>query len=113
MAKCDYKVSEASLNKNVVKWLNSLEECFAFKVHGSSHNPGHLDVSGCLGGIRIELEGKVGNNKPSKLQWKYIHIWEECGAITGWYNTLEGAKEIVENHFRIIGLKHVSGGDTQ
>ncbi len=95
--KADYKMSEDTLNKKVVKWLNSLENCFAFKVHGSRYNPGHLDISGCLNGIRIELEGKVGDNKPSKLQWKYIHTWEQCGAITGWFNTFEGAQEIVLN----------------
>lgn len=102
--KKDYKVKESTLNKKVVDWLNSLEGCFAYKTHGGMYNPGHLDVSGCLHGIRIELEGKVGYNTPTKIQEGFIERWRAAGAITGWYNSLAQAQTLVIEQARAKGI---------
>jgi hypothetical protein len=88
---------EGPLNKKVVQWLKNLPQCTAYKRKGGPANPGQLDVTGCLQGIRIEIEGKVGDNKPTKLQEHYIREWTEAGAITGWYNNFEDAQEIVRS----------------
>jgi len=105
-----YKQKESTLNKKVVDWLNSLDHCFAYKNKGGPSNPGHLDVSGCIHGIRIEIEGKVGNNKPTKLQWEYIATWRQTGAITGWYNSLDEAKRIVIEQASIKNILIVTYG---
>jgi hypothetical protein len=86
---------EAPINKKVVDWLNSLPQCYAEKRKGGRANPGQLDVTGCLQGIRIELEGKVGDNRPTKIQYSYIKKWGKAGAITGWYTSLREAQELV------------------
>jgi hypothetical protein len=102
--KAGMRIKEGPLNKKVVQWLNSLNQCCAYKRKGGPANPGQLDVTGCLKGIRIEIEGKVGNNRPTRLQQHYINKWAAAGAITGWYNSLEGAKELVRTgaaHHRI------------
>ena len=96
------RAKEGPLNTRVVKWLNSLPQCVAYKRKGGPANPGQLDVTGCLKGIRIEIEGKVGINKPTKLQRHYIHKWASAGAITGWYNSFDGAVALV----RLGAAKH-------
>lgn len=96
---------EGPLNSEVVKWLNSLKQCCAYKRKGGPANPGQLDVTGCLQGIRIELEGKVGLNKPTRLQRHYIDKWSAAGAITGWYTSLDGAKELVRLGAERYGIK--------
>jgi hypothetical protein len=95
---------EAPLNKKVIKWLNDLPRCLARKTKGGPANPGQLDVTGCLQGIRIEIEGKVGDNKPTKLQLKTIKEWQNVGAITGWYNTFEGAQKLVRSQALKYGI---------
>jgi len=90
------RAKEGPLNTRVVKWLNSLPQCVAYKRKGGPANPGQLDVTGCLKGIRIEIEGKVGDNKPTRLQKHYIEKWAAAGAITGWYSSFEGAKKLVQ-----------------
>ena len=99
-----YKEKESTLNKNVVKWLNSLRLCKAYKRKGSAYNRGQADVSGCLCGIRIELEGKVGDNKPTKLQKHWLAKWHAAGAITGVYWSLDDAKMIIAEQAAERGL---------
>lgn len=96
---------EGPLNRAVVDWINSLPAGLAYKRKGGPANPGQLDVTGCLQGIRIELEGKIGDNVPTKIQNHYIKKWAEAGAVTGWYNTIEGAKKIVRNGMLMHNIK--------
>lgn len=96
---------ENTINKNVIEWLNSLPRCFAYKQKAGPANPGALDVSGCLQGIRIEIEGKAGDNQPTKLQNEYIRRWTEAGAITGCYWSLEEAQKIVRKGAKKYGIK--------
>jgi hypothetical protein len=96
---------ESTLNKKVVDWLNSLPRCCAYKRKGGPANPGQLDVTGCLRGIRIEIEGKIEPNKPTRLQKHYIKKWAEAGAITGWYTSLEGAQDLVRKGIGYWNIK--------
>jgi hypothetical protein len=89
------KISEASLNKKVIKWINSLPQGYAHKQKAGPANPGALDVSGSIEGIRIELEGKIGDNKPTPLQRQKISEWRKLLVITGCYWNLEEAKKLV------------------
>lgn len=100
------RISEASLNKNVIKWINSLPNGYAYKQKAGPANPGALDVSGSIEGIRIELEGKIGDNKPTPLQRQKISEWRELLVITGCYWTLEEAKQLVIDGF----IPHMNTG---
>lgn len=95
MAAKDYKQKESTLNKNVVDWLNTIKSCVAYKRAATMSNRGKPDVSGCLAGVRIELEGKVGDNKPTALQATWLKKWQAADAITGVYWSLEQAQQIV------------------
>ena len=95
MARKDYKQKESVLNKNVVDWLNGIKSCVAYKRAATMANRGKPDVSGCLAGVRIELEGKVGDNKPTALQRDWLKKWRAANAITGVYWSLEQAQQIV------------------
>jgi len=99
------KIKESTLNKKVVDWLNSLDCCVAYKRKGGPYNRGQLDVSGCIYGYRIELEGKVGDNKPTPLQIQWIKKWHKAKAITGWYRSLEEAQIIVITRLSIHGIE--------
>ena len=89
---------EADLNKKVVEYLNTIPGCFARKRLAMAGMQGQVDVTGCLNGIRIELEGKVGNNTPSKKQEEELDRWKKVGAITGVYWSVEDVKKILERH---------------
>jgi hypothetical protein len=91
-----YREKESDLNKKVVDWLNTIDGCFAKKRQGGPGNAGQPDVTGCINGIRIELEGKIGDNKPTKLQLKWLRKWSKAGAITGVYWSLSDAQQIVK-----------------
>ena len=99
------KQKESTLNKNFVKWLNGLTGCFAMKRLGQRGNRGQPDVTGCIFGIRIEMEGKIGYNKPTKIQKYWLKTWAKAGAITGVYWSLEEAKEIFIKGARDAGLE--------
>ncbi len=93
-------MKETALNKKVSEWINTLPNSYAYKRLGYIHNKGQPDVTGCVRGIRIEIEGKLGSRKPSDLQSKRLRDWKAAGAITGIYYSFEEAQLIV-----IQGLK--------
>jgi len=86
---------EATLNNDVKEWIKSIEGCWAKKRLGTAGNRGMPDITGCVGPIRIEIEGKLPGNEPTKKQYAWLKIFAELGCITGWYDTFEKAQEIV------------------
>ena len=101
-----YRMKESTLNKSVVKWLNSLNGCHAYKRYGGPHNRGMPDITGCLHGIRLELEGKIGSNKPTKTQAYHLAKWKAAGAISNFFTSLDQAKEIVTTQIYVkTGIK--------
>ena len=90
-----YKQKEITLVKAFVKWLTSLEECHAYKRAAGRDRKGKPDVTGCIQGIRIEVEVKIGENTPTSIQLLHLRKWKEAGAITGWSNNLQGLKAII------------------
>jgi hypothetical protein len=83
------------LNKNVVKWLNTLPNTFAHKRPGSVFFRGLPDVYACCKGYAIEIEGKLEGNKPTPMQESSLFLLFEAGAIVGVYHSLEEAQRIV------------------
>lgn len=89
-------MNEATLNKKVVDWINSLgPECWAYKRRGTAGNRGRPDVSGSICAIRVEIEGKLPGNTPTKKQAYELKKYKELGFITGWYDSFGGARELV------------------
>jgi len=93
-------MKETKLNKKVADWINTLPNGYAYKRLGYIHNKGQPDITGCIKGIRIEIEGKLPGNKPTPLQANRLKKWAAAGAITGVYDSFEKAQKII-----IKGLK--------
>ena len=92
------KELESTLSKRVVKYLNSLPGCYAEKRPAQQGRKGRVDITGCINGRRIELEGKTGNKKPTPKQQYWLDKWASVGAITGVYRSIDDVKEIlIEN----------------
>lgn len=89
------RIKESTLNKKVIDFINNLPNAYAEKQKAGPANPGALDVTGCINGWRVELEGKIGDNRPTKLQMATIERWKRCGCIAGWYNSFEDAVKII------------------
>jgi len=104
------KQKESTLNKNFVKWLNKIPGCLAMKRYGGPGQRGKPDVTGCILldrniGVRIEMEGKVGDNKPTPIQKTWLRKWKQVGAITGVFWSLDEAKEIFIKEARDKGIE--------
>lgn len=84
---------EVDLNKKVAEWI--CKYGYAHKRIATPGRSGEPDITGCIFGFRIELEGKLPGQEPTKLQYEKLRRWKNSGAITGWYTSLEQAKDIV------------------
>ena len=85
-------MKESVLSKNFIKWLNSLPKTKAMKRYAGPGRKGQLDITGCSHGYRLEIEVKIGNNKPTAKQLWWMNYWERTGAVVFWDNTLDGLK---------------------
>jgi hypothetical protein len=98
------KVKETTLTKNFIKWLNDLPWTYAEKRHAGPGRKGRVDVTGCSHGIRLEVEVKVGDNKPTRLQAWWLNKWKANGAIAFWGSTLESLKDSFRQHMAKKGV---------
>jgi len=96
--KIEPQENENKLNSKVVKFLNTLPECYAEKRPSQQGRKGRVDVTGCIKGRRLELEGKVRDNTPTKKQIYWLNKWASVGAITGVYRSINDVKEILRQH---------------
>ncbi len=77
------KQSEKNLTKKILKTLNELPKTKAVKREASAVRNGQADITGAYKGTRLEIEVKVGYNKPTKLQEQWLREWKAVGCITG------------------------------
>lgn len=105
-----YKIKEKTLVTKFVKWLNTLRGCLAYKRAAGRDRRGKPDVTGCLQGIRLEIELKIGDNTPTPIQAGWLKKWQDAGAITGWANDFDSACDLVKKEAkkRDIKIEHRS-----
>lgn len=74
---------ENSIVDQILKYLNSLENCVAEKTQGTALSSGKADINGCLNGkaLRIEVKTLDHGNIPSKKQYVNLMRWAAAGAI--------------------------------
>jgi hypothetical protein len=82
-----------------VKEINNLEGCWAKKRTGGINNRGEADITGSVWGRRLEIEVKVGDNKPTELQKKWIEHCKAMGMIAGVVWSVEEALSLVSAHY--------------
>jgi len=91
---------ESDLNANVVKYIKTLPRSFAKKRRAGPGQRGQPDVTGCIDGRRIEIEGKIWPNKPTDKQSQWLDRWERAGAVAFVYFSLEDMKVKLERFVR-------------
>ena len=91
--------SESMVTRDILAWLNSLPGCHAIKRHGDPYGRvGEADITGCLGGRRIEIEVKTWQRHATPLQAIRLEEWRKAGAIVGVAHSVEEAQAILKNH---------------
>jgi len=80
---------------NSLRYLRALPRCRAVKRESSRTRRGEPDITGCLEGIRFEIECKVPGAAPTPLQAKRLRDWEAAGAVTGVSRSLSDTKAII------------------
>lgn len=102
---------ESTITKNILEYLNDLEQCVAEKVAGSSlTGKGRADINGCWNGrsFRIEVKSPDHRNKPSKAQVLNMKRWSRAGSICFSAYSLKDVQRII-NKYNKIYIKHFEG----
>lgn len=90
---------EKSITKRCLKWAQKIPCSKWYKRKGGETNKGEPDISGCVQGIRFEIEIKTPGNKPTDLQDFKIKEWKAAGAISGWADSEEKFITIVKEGY--------------
>lgn len=90
---------EKSIQKTVIDYLNSLDQCRAENVSGNSSQRGRPDINCCWRGraVRIELKTKDNYNKESNAQKINLKKWSRAGAVCFVAYSLKDVKCIINN----------------
>ncbi len=92
---------ERDLTRKILKYLNSLPNCFAWKTWGGMYSTAGIpDIICCFQGQFIAFEVKVGKNKPTKLQETTISQIKHAGGLAYVVYSLEEVIKIMEGMMR-------------
>lgn len=84
---------ERRISVRIIKYLNSLPECWAFKVHGSEmQTAGVPDILACYRGRFIGIETKMPGKKPSAMQEYIIGLIREADGMVLVAHSLDEVK---------------------
>lgn len=88
--------SEKSRTDKVLTWMKTLPNTYARKVHtGPMGEGGHPDIDGCQEGRAFKIEMKKPGEVPDPRQMARLMIWQASGALVGWAEDVEHAKQIM------------------
>ncbi|HKL42856.1 MAG TPA: VRR-NUC domain-containing protein [Clostridia bacterium] len=75
-------VRENAVVKSIKNYLDTLNYCYYHKTHSGRYSmKGKPDITGCLYGIRFEIECKVEGEEARPLQKAVIRKWGKAGAV--------------------------------
>lgn len=91
-----YSVLEEVIVKNILKYLNSLPQCWCFKVHGGPYQrKGIPDILGVFKGQLFALEVKRPGEKATDLQkWCIVQI-RNAGGLAEVVTSVEQVQELL------------------
>lgn len=98
---------EKTRKASILKYLNSLPQCYARGKHSSPFSKGWPDVLGSLSGRTLAFEVKQPGKKATDLQAAEQTKWFKAGAIVGVVTNVEDVRQILAGY----QLLSVSGGD--
>ena len=82
----------------ILKWLNSLPNTKAIKVHGSQYmEAGTPDIICVHHGTPYFLEAKQPGKKPTKIQKHRLSQWTEAGALCHVVTSLTDVREMLSS----------------
>lgn len=88
---------ESAITERALNWLNTLDGCYAWKLHtGPMGEGGHPDIDGCINGRSIKIEMKRPGEKPTRRQMGRLLQWRAAGALVGWATSVEEVRAIIE-----------------
>ena len=89
---------ESDVVGKILRYLNSLDYCYAFKVHGDMFSAGHPDIIGCYKGKFIFFEAKRDrDHTTSDRQDADIEKWAAAGGVGGVVWSLDQVKWYLES----------------
>ena len=108
-------LSEKQLENIILDWLNTMRNCFAFKINttgvydprkkvfrknnGKHIHRGTCDILGEYDGKFFGIEVKAGYNKPSDDQIIFMNLIKRGGGVAFWTNDFDKCKEAFAVHF--------------
>jgi hypothetical protein len=88
--------TEQAIVKAILAYLNSQPGCLARKRWGGGYGvAGDPDITGCIRGRHFEFEVKRPGQRPTPLQARRLEQWRRAGAIVGFVESMEQAREIL------------------
>ena len=90
-------MKEKTITNQILKYLKSLPECFAFKEHGGLYGTSGIpDIIVCYKGKFVAFEVKNENGELSKLQEITIAKIRKANGMAFKVTSLEEVKEILK-----------------
>ncbi len=90
-------MKEKTITNQILKYLKSEPECFAFKEHGGIYGvSGIPDIICCYKGKFMAFEVKTPQGKLSKLQEITIKRINEAGGMAAKVTSLQEVKDILK-----------------
>ena len=89
-------MKESSIVKAILKYLNILPECFAWKEHGGMYGTAGLpDIIACIGGKFYGFEVKTERGKPTALQEAAMRKIRLAGGIAAVVRSVDDVKTVL------------------
>mgnify|MGYP004730520661 FL=1 len=93
----EVKMKEKTITNQILKYLKSLPECFAFKEHGGLYGTSGIpDIIVCCKGKFLAFEVKTEKGKLSKLQEITIAKIQKAKGMAFKVTNLEEVEEILK-----------------
>ena len=93
----EVKMKEKTITNQILKYLKSLPECFAFKEHGGLYGTSGIpNIIVCYKGKFLAFEVKTEKGKLSKLQEMAIAKIRKANGMAFKVTSLEEVKEILK-----------------
>ena len=90
-------MKESAIVKNILKYLKTLPECFAWKEHGGLYGTAGIpDIIACVGGKFYGFEVKTERGKTTSLQEATITKINAAGGTAVVVRSVEDVKKILE-----------------
>ena len=90
-------MKEKTITNQILKYLKSLHECYAFKKHGGLYGTSGIpDIIVCYKGKFVAFEVKTENGKLSKLQEVTIRKIQSAQGLAFKVTSLDEVKTILK-----------------